>query len=282
MTVIITCHITIGDKLGHFRKCGFTQILLSLMTLMKLRHGNDFQSHICCVVVHVKLLTVTNLEPNSRIESTVNGYTGHKSHWTKIHYFWLVRTIDGLSGSLKVNLELLLRQLKALNEVLTDYGQQIEVLASSPRYQPAVHSLTCYKGIKNIFALTMITEIGDIKRFSHPRKLVSWIGMDIREYSSGGKHNRFGITKHGNRYLRTAFVEANQRGYRTARIGKDVKARRKDIAPELINIADRCLRRLNKKGNRLLLAGKHPNKVKVACAREMVGFVWESLNKAAA
>jgi hypothetical protein len=31
-----------------------------------------------------------------------------------------------------------------------------------------------------------------------------------------------------------------------------------------------------------LLAGKHPNKVKVACAREMVGFVWESLNKVAA
>jgi hypothetical protein len=43
----------------------------------------------------------------------------------------------------------------------------------------------------------------------------------------------------------------------------------------LIAIADRCMRRLNKKGNRLLLAGKHPNKVKVACAREMVGFVWE-------
>ena len=77
--------------------------------------------------------------------------------------------------------------------------------------------------------MTMITEIGDIKRFPHPRKLVSWIG-------------------------------------------KDVKARRKDTAPELISIADRCLRRLNKKGNRLLLAGKHPNKVKVACAREMVGY----------
>jgi hypothetical protein len=55
------------------------------------------------------------------------------------------------------------------------------------------------KGIKTIFALTMITEIGDIQRFPHPRQLVSRIGMDIREYSSGGKHNRFGITKHGNR-----------------------------------------------------------------------------------
>jgi hypothetical protein len=29
------------------------------------------------------------------------------------------------------------------------------------------------------------------------------------------------------------------------------------------------------------MAGKHTNKVKVACAREMVGFVWESLHKVA-
>jgi transposase len=91
--------------------------------------------------------------------------------------------------------------------------------------------LTYYKGIKNLFALTMITETGDVKRFPHPRQLASWIGMVIREYSSGGKHNRFSITK---------------------------------------------------QGNRLLIAGKYPNKVKVACAREMVGFVRESLQRVAA
>jgi len=208
--------------------------------------------------------------------------TGNKTHWTKYHYCWLARTVEAATGSLKANLELLLRQLKGLNALLVDYTQQIEALANTPRYQKPVQALTCYKGIKNLFALTMITEIGDIKRFPHPRQLVSWIGMDIREYSSGGKHNRFGITKQGNRYLRTAFIEANQRGYRTARITKDIKARRAHTAPELIDIADRCLRRLNKKGNRLLIGGKHPNKVKVACAREMVGFVWESLNKVAA
>jgi transposase len=208
--------------------------------------------------------------------------TQNKSHWTLRHYCWLERTIEASSGSLKANLELLVRQLKGINSILTEYAQQIEAMAKTPRYEPMVQALTCYKGIKNLFALTMITEIGDVKRFPHPRQLVSWIGMDIREYSSGGKHNRFGITKHGNRYLRTAFIEANQRGYRTARITKDLKARRKSTDPEFISIADRCLRRLNKKGNRLLVAGKHPNKVKVACAREMVGFVWESLHKAAA
>ena len=208
--------------------------------------------------------------------------TNSKSHWTKRHYFWLERTVEGASGYFKVNLELLVRQLKNLNDILAEYGQQIEVLAKTPRYEQSVQALICYKGIKNLYALTMITEIGDVKRFPHPRKLASWIGLDIREYSSGGKHNRFGITKQGNRYLRTAFVEANQRGYRTARVSKDLKARRKNTAPEFIDIATRCLKRLNTKGNRLLIAGKHPNKVKVACAREMVGFVWESLNKVAA
>jgi len=208
--------------------------------------------------------------------------TNHTTHWTKLHYFWLERTIESASGSFKVNLELLMRQLKGVNNILAEYAQQLEALAKTPRYEKTVQALTCYKGIKNIFALTIICEIGDVKRFPHPRQLVSWVGMDIREYSSGGKHNRFGITKHGNRYLRTAFIESNQRGYRSARVTKDLKARRKNAGPEMIAIADRCLRRLNKKGNRLLEAGKHPNKVKVACAREMVGFVWESLNKMAA
>jgi len=208
--------------------------------------------------------------------------TQNKTHWTSHHYSWLERTINATSGSLNVNLELLLRQLKGLNNILAEYDQEIGDLATTQRYAKPVQALTCYKGIKNIFALTMITEIGDIKRFPHPRQLVSWIGMDIREYSSGGKQNRFGITKHGNRYVRTAFIEANQRGYRTAIITKELKARRAHAAPDWVAIADRCLRRLHKKGTRLLFAGKHPNKVKVACAREMVGFVWESLRNVAA
>ncbi len=108
------------------------------------------------------------------------------------------------------------------------------------------------------------------------------MGMDIREYASGGKSDRFGITRQGNRYLRTAFIEANQRGYRSVKLSHEIRARRVGTAPEYIAIADRCLKRLNKKHYRLLHAGKQPNKVKVACAREMVGFVWESLNQAAA
>jgi len=207
--------------------------------------------------------------------------TGSLSHWTRNHLCWIERKITESTGSFKNNLELLYQQMKWINHTISEYDKAVDELAASEKYRKQVEALVCYKGIKNIFAMVMITEIGDIKRFSHPRQLVSWMGMDIREYSSGGKQHRFGMTKQGNRYLRTAFVESNQRIFRSKLIGDKLKQRRKGINPELIQIADRCMSRLTKKGSRLLLAGKHTNKVKVACAREMVGFVWESLNKVA-
>jgi transposase len=207
--------------------------------------------------------------------------TGSKSHWTKNHLCWLERTAEELQGSIRVNLGLLLSQMKILENTLKEYGQAVDLLAESPRYEKPVQALTCYRGIKNVFALTMITEIGGINRFSHPRKLVSWSGLDLREYSSGGAHHRFGITKHGNRYLRTALVEANQRTCtQPSAVGKEVLARRRKLPPEYVEIAERCQRRLAKKTYRLIAAGKHTNKVKIACAREMIGFVWESLKLA--
>ncbi len=208
--------------------------------------------------------------------------TGAASYWTRHHLNWLEAKIETLHGSLKINLKLLFQQMKWCEHTLSEYRKSIDELANSERYKEKVKSLVCYHGIKNIFALTMITEIGNVGRFTHPNQLSSWMGFDIREYSSGGKHNRFGITKHGNRYLRTAFVEANQRIPKNRKISNDLKSRRKDVDPKLIHIADRCRERLAKKGHRLLCSGKHPNKVKVACAREMVGFVWESLNAVAA
>lgn len=208
--------------------------------------------------------------------------TSSATHWGKHHMCWIEKKIEELHGSLKINLKLLYQQMKWLMHTLSEYGKEVDELATSDKYKEKVKSLICYHGIKNIFAMVMITEIGNVKRFNHPNQLSSWIGFDIREYSSGGKHHRFGITKHGNRYLRTAFVEANQKIPLNNKIGKDLKARRKEVDPKLIHVAERCRERLAKKGKRLIYSGKHPNKVKVACAREMVGFVWESLQSVAA
>ncbi len=70
-----------------------------------------------------------------------------------------------------------------MDETLAAYGEEDEALAVSPRYQEPVKALTCYRGIKHLFALTMITEIVDVRRFPHPRQLVFWAGMDVLEYA---------------------------------------------------------------------------------------------------
>ena len=60
------------------------------------------------------------------------------------HYGWLARTIESCTGSLKVNLSLLFRQLKTMDEILAGYCDEVEALAATPGYQKPVKALTCY------------------------------------------------------------------------------------------------------------------------------------------
>jgi transposase len=43
--------------------------------------------------------------------------------------------------------------------------------------------------------MTIISELGDNRRFAHPKQLTSYVGLDVAEYSSGGKEHKKGITK---------------------------------------------------------------------------------------
>ena len=76
-----------------------------------------------------------------------------KTHWRTHHYGWLTRTIEGCSGSLKVNLSLLLRQLKNLDEILVAYGEEVEALAVTPRYREPVKALTLLQGHQAPFCI---------------------------------------------------------------------------------------------------------------------------------
>ncbi len=74
------------------------------------------------------------------------------SHWTKHHTCWLQRTIESTSGSLNMNVSLLVRQLQSLDMILKDYDQEVASLAKTSRYEKPVQALTCYKGIKHLCA----------------------------------------------------------------------------------------------------------------------------------
>lgn len=205
--------------------------------------------------------------------------TGMKLLWTLEYKKWLKKKVKELKlTALKQNLILLTSSLENLEDSLKSYNLEIEELALTEKYSNKVGALISYRGIQTLTAMKIITEIGDIKRFPHPKKLVSYLGLDIREFSSGGKEKKYGITKMGNQVVRTALVEANQKSFSKPIVSQAIKKRRIDVPIEQTRIADKCMHRLFIKSNKLLKREKNKNKIKVACAREMVGFIWESLH----
>jgi transposase len=107
--------------------------------------------------------------------------TEFKSHWTKFHRRWLERIIEqNQDNSFGINLKFLYEQENYLQNQLDKYGREILALSQKPLHAEKVKSLICYRGIKALTAMKIISEIGDVTRFPHPRKLVSWAGMDIR------------------------------------------------------------------------------------------------------
>ena len=212
--------------------------------------------------------------------------TGSKSYWTIKHLNWLNSQIGHFTDpSFQMNMTILIDQINHLVNQIHLYDEQIEQIeqiSKTELYARQVKALTCYRGIDTLTAMTLITEFHDIRRFDHPRRLTSYAGMDLQEYSSGGKEIRLRITKMGNKHIRTSVIEACQLASSLPRVSRRLLEKRKGVDRRYIEIADRCMNRLYKKSGRLTRRGKMHNKIKVACAREMLGFIWESLWAAAA
>jgi transposase len=74
-------------------------------------------------------------------------------------------------------------------------------------WKPVVRALMACKGFQEVAAMTVISELGDLRRFEHPRALMSFLGLVPGEDSSGPKHRQGSITKCGNSHCRWMLVE---------------------------------------------------------------------------
>ena len=199
-------------------------------------------------------------------------------YWTEKHREWIRGRMLEAPESVKTNLKILLSQLDTLESHIEDYDQKITQISKSEKYSKNVSTLVCFRGIDTLSAMSLLTELGDIKRFKHPKQIVSYAGMDIAEYSSGGKERRYSMTKMGNRHLRTTLIESAQPAPRPPLVSKALKKRREGSSLEQRSIADRCMKRLHMKAKNMIFRSKPVNKIKSACARELIGFVWEALS----
>ncbi len=73
----------------------------------------------------------------------------------------------------------------------------------SEPFRAKVEALCCFRGIKTLTAMTILTELGDIRRFARPTGLMAFAGLVPSERSSGNVQRRGSITKSGSQELQT-------------------------------------------------------------------------------
>jgi len=203
-------------------------------------------------------------------------FTGSKSNWTKTHRSWLAGLRTELSGPLQIVLCLHLDHLEYLESQIQALDAELERLARQSGLRSQVEALCCFRGIKTLTAMTILTEIGDIRRFANPRHLMAYCGLIPGERSSGDVQRRGPITKCGNAHLRRVLVESAWH-YRHRTGAQLVLNRRRMGQPAAVVAA--ALKAQHRLSRRFwhLAQTKHVNKAVTAVARELCGFIWSAL-----
>ena len=142
------------------------------------------------------------------------------------------------------------------------------------RMRPLVQALMTLRGVDELSATSLVAELGEMKRFAHPRELMGYLGLVPSEYSSGQKRALGAITKTGNSHARRLLIEAAWNYRFPARITLPLQKRQEGQPAAIRDIAWRAQLRLTQRYRRLTARGLQHNKVCVAIARELAGFVW--------
>ncbi|MBI3538870.1 MAG: IS110 family transposase [Candidatus Eisenbacteria bacterium] len=159
------------------------------------------------------------------------------------------------------------QRIVALDQVIADAA------ATSPMAR-RIAALCTMRGVSTITATTLVAEWGEIGRFTGPKQLMGYAGLVPSENSSGATTQRGRITKTGSGYLRRVLVEAAF-AYRHRPLLGGALRRRQLGQPETVKrIAWKAQQRLHRLYSRLLARDKRHQKIVVAVAREMVGFLW--------
>lgn len=117
----------------------------------------------------------------------------------------LANRADALTPRMVHMIEGLATDLHHLDERLDALTAEIEALAGSDE---ACRRLMTIPGIGPIIASAMVATIGDGSAFRRGRDFGAWLGLVPRQISTGDRTILGRISKRGNSYLRTLFVQA--------------------------------------------------------------------------
>jgi transposase len=149
-----------------------------------------------------------------------------------------------------------------------------------PPFADPVARLAAYRGITELGALTLASEVCDWRRFPTASMFMGFCGLVPSEHSSGQRTQRGGITHAGNTHLRTQLVESAWAYKARPAAGAVLKRRQEGLDPAVIARAWTAQLRLCGKFRRLDERKANRKTVVTAVARELAGFVWAEMTAA--
>jgi transposase len=147
-------------------------------------------------------------------------------------------------------------------------------------FADAVARLSAYRGIAQLGALTIASEVGDWRRFPAARTFMGFTGLVPSEYSSGGRVQRGHITRAGNTHLRAQLVESAWAYQHRPSLGAVLRRRQDGIDPATAARSWTAQQRLCARFRRLAARKTSRNITTVAIARELAGFLWAEMTAA--
>lgn len=130
------------------------------------------------------------------------------THWSRAFNAWLRDDVRLLSES-RSTLELLLLQVEEQRTVLLEATRKIRALSKTDHYRENCERMMTIPGVGMIVAMTILTEVCQISRFSNERKFASYLGLVPTCHCSGEKVSHGEKTFRGNKHIGPLLVEAS-------------------------------------------------------------------------
>lgn len=196
-----------------------------------------------------------------------------KDNWSAPHLRWLTELVlphPAQQIVLQEAIQTITERMRRLERLVNELENHVKRW----RYYPVVKAVQAMRGVRLLVATGIVAELGDLNRFDHPRKLMSYVGLVSSEHSSGGKRRQGVITKCGNGRARRLLIEGAHSYRYSANISTDLQKRQEGLPKEIVDIAWQAQLRLCRRYQRLIHKGKHYNVVVTAIAREMIAYIW--------
>jgi transposase len=196
-----------------------------------------------------------------------------RATWGPAHLRWL-REVVCPTPAQQIVFQDYVRAVTEHSEPLDRLEQALQDQVHTWRLRPVVDALQALRGVQFTVAITTVAELGDLARFDKPSQLMRYLGLTPSEYSTGDHRHQGAMTKTGNAHARRALIEGAWAYRYPAKVSRHLQRRLEQLPKPRQDISWKAQVRLCTRYRHLMARGKHPNRVKVAIARELSAFMW--------